>query len=86
MLVHGSRIVRGRGRHLGGGSLRHAGTLHHGLWGARAGPVPAIRSGTMALLGAAAGEGVERVVRSQPQTKRRFGDRLAPLRRRNRGL
>jgi len=45
-------------------------TLQHGLWGARAGPVPAIRAGTMALLGAAAGERVERVVRSQSQGRR----------------
>jgi len=66
-----------------------SGTLQHGLWGARAGPVPTIRAGIVALLGAAAGEGVERVVRSQSQglqTKRRFGDRLGPLRRQNRGL
>ena len=48
-----------------------SGTLQHGLWGVRAGPVLAIRSGTMALLGAAAGEGVEWVVRSQPQGRRR---------------
>jgi len=33
-----------------------SGTLQHGLWGVRAGPVPAIRSGTTALLGEAAGE------------------------------
>ena len=45
-----------------------------GLWGARAGPVPAIQAGTMALLGAAAGEGVERVVRSQSQGRRRSVD------------
>jgi len=51
-----------------------SGTLQHGLWGARAGPVPAIRAGTMALLGAAAGEGVERVVRSQLQGRRRSVD------------
>jgi len=50
------------------------GTLQHGLWGVRAGPVLAIRSGTMALLGAAAGEGVEWVVRSQPQGRRRSVD------------
>jgi len=36
--------------------------------------VPAIRSGTMALLGEAAGERVERVVRSQPQGRRRSVD------------
>ena len=47
-----------------------SGRLQHGLWGARAGPVPAILAGTMALLGAAAGEGVERVVRSQSQGRR----------------
>jgi len=51
-----------------------SGTLQHGLWGARAGPVPTIRAGTMALLGAAAGEGVERVVRSQSQGRRRSVD------------
>jgi len=51
-----------------------SGTLQHALWGVRAGPVPAIRAGTMALLGAAAGEGVERVVRSQPQGRRRSVD------------
>ena len=51
-----------------------SGTLQHGLWGVRAGPVPAIRSGTMALLGEAAGERVERVVRSQPQGRRRSVD------------
>ena len=51
-----------------------SGALQHGLWGARAGPVPAIRAGTMALLGAAAGEGVERVVRSQSQGRRRSVD------------
>ena len=44
-----------------------SGTLHHGLRGVRVGPVPAIPTGTMALLGAAVGEGVERVVRSQLQ-------------------
>ena len=41
---------------------------------ARAGPVPAIQAGTMALLGAAAGEGVERVVRSLSQGRRRSVD------------
>ena len=51
-----------------------SGTLQHGLWGARAGPVPAIQAGTMALLGAAAGEGVEQVVRSQSQGRRRSVD------------
>jgi len=51
-----------------------SGTLQHGLWGARAGPVPAIPAGTMALLGAAAGEGVERVVRSRSQGRRRSVD------------
>ena len=51
-----------------------SGRLQHGLWVARAGPVPVIRAGTMALLGAAAGEGVERVVRSQSQGRRRSVD------------
>jgi len=51
-----------------------SGTLQHGLWGTRAGPVPAIWAGTMALLGAVAGEGVERVVRSQSQGRRRSVD------------
>jgi hypothetical protein len=51
-----------------------AGTLQHGLWGARAGPVLAIRAGTMALIGAAAVEGVEWVVRSQPQGRSRSVD------------
>ena len=51
-----------------------SGTLQHQLWGARAGPVPAIQAGTMALLGAAAGEGVERVVRSLSQGRRRSVD------------
>jgi len=46
------------------------GMLQHRTWGARAGPVPAIRAGTMAVLGTAAGEGVERVVRSQSQGRR----------------
>ena len=65
-----------------------SGTLHHGLWGVRVRPVPAIPTGTMALLGAAAGEGVERVVRAVagPQTQHRFGDRLASLQRWNHGL
>ena len=71
MPVHGSRLLRGRGRHLGAAA---SGMLQHGLWGARAGPVPAIWAGTMALLGAAAGEGVERVVRSQSQGRRRSVD------------
>ena len=51
-----------------------SGRLQHGLWGARAGPVPAILVGTMALLGEAAGVRVERVVRSQPQGRRRSVD------------
>ena len=51
-----------------------SGTLQHGLWGVRAGPVPAIQAGTMALLGELVGEGVERVVRSQPQGRRRSVD------------
>jgi len=51
-----------------------SGTLQHGLWGVRAGLVPAIWSGTMALLGEAVGERVERVVRSQPQGRRRSVD------------
>ena len=51
-----------------------SGTLQHGLWGVRAGPVPAIQAGTMALLGELVGEGVERVVRSQPQGRRRSID------------
>jgi len=56
-----------------------SGTLQHGLWGARAGPVPAIWAGTMALLGAVAGEGVERVVRSQSQQGRRRSVDLATV-------
>jgi len=48
-----------------------SGTLQHGLWGARTRPVPAIQAGTMAVLGAVAGEGVEQVVRSQSQGRRR---------------
>jgi len=44
------------------------------LWGVRVRPVPAIPTGTMALLGAAVGEGVERVVRSQSQGRRRSVD------------
>ena len=51
-----------------------SGTPQQGLWGVRAGPVPAIQSGTMVVLGAAAGEGVERVVRSQSQGRRRSVD------------
>jgi len=51
-----------------------SGAPQQGLWGVRAGPVPAIQSGTMAVLGAAAGEGVERVVRSQSQGRRRSVD------------
>ena len=51
-----------------------SGTLQHGLWGVRAGSVPAIQAGTMALLGEVVGEGVERVVRSQPQGRRRSVD------------
>jgi len=51
-----------------------SGTLQHGLWGVRAGPVPAIQAGTMALLGEVVGEGVEQVVRSQPQGRRRSVD------------
>jgi len=54
-----------------------SGTLHHGLWGVRVRPVPAIPTGTMALLGAAVGEGVERVVRSQSQGRRRSVDLAA---------
>jgi len=49
-------------------------TLQHELWGVRAGPVPAIRSGTMALLGEAAGERVERIVWSQLQGRRQSVD------------
>jgi len=51
-----------------------SGTLQHELWGVRAGPVPAIPAGTMALLGAAAGGRDERVVRSQSQGHRRSVD------------
>ena len=51
-----------------------SGTPQQGLLDVRAGPVPAIQSGTMAVLGAAAGEGVERVVRSQSQGRRRSVD------------
>jgi len=47
------------------------------LWGVRVRPVPAIPTGTMALLGAAVGEGVERVVRSQSQGRRRSVDLAA---------
>ena len=51
-----------------------SGTLHHGLRGVGVGPVPAIPTGTMALLGAAVDEGVERVVWLQSQGRRRSVD------------
>jgi len=54
-----------------------SGTLQHGLWGARVGPVLAIQAGTVALIGAAAVEVVEWVVRWQPQGRSRSVD-LAP--------
>ena len=51
-----------------------SGTLQHGLWGFRVGRTSAIQASAMALLGAAAGEGVERVVWSQSQGRRRSVD------------
>jgi len=74
MPVHGSRLPFFCEDAGGTWEAAASGTLQHGLWGARAGPVPTIRAGTMALLGAAAGEGVERVVRSQSQGRRRSVD------------
>jgi len=51
-----------------------SGTLQHGLWGFQAGRTSAIQASAMALLGAAAGEGVDWVVWSQSQGRRRSVD------------
>ena len=51
-----------------------SGTLQHGLWGFRVGRTSAIQASAMALLGAAAGEGVDWVVWSQSQGRRRSVD------------
>jgi len=55
----------------GAWEMAASGTLQHGLWGARASPMLVIQAGTIALLGAAAGEGVGRVVQSWLQSRRR---------------
>jgi len=86
MLVHGSRLLRGRGRHLGGGSHRHAAAQDMGRpCGASAGDPSWHHGGVRDSSGRGSRAGCSVAV-AGPQMKRRFGDRLAPLRRRNRGL
>jgi len=86
MPVHGSRLLRGRARRLGDGSLRHAAPRALGLPGGANAGDPGQRHG---VIGGSGGRGSRAgcsVAVAGPQTKRRFGNRLAPLRRWNRGV